>query len=893
MKTLNLSSDASKWEWRQSPVKALTSPEQIVGENELESGWTRCVQMPSMIQVELLAVGKIPDPYKKCNDELVQWVGEEDWLYRTSFDLDRAPQKSDKVDLVFEGLDTFATVFFNGKKILESDNMFTPERVTVSEHVKQGENHLVFVFTSAVIKGRMIEQKHMGKGKHMPLWNGDAARLFVRKAGYGWGWDWGPTLMTAGPWKEVRVEIFADRIIDLHPVALVSEKLDATLTLEVDVTNKQLTTNLTVLDPAGKVFKKVSTGGNSSEKAEWSFKADEIELWWSVGLGAQPLYTAQCDLVSEDGKVLHTVSKRFGFRRLRLVQEPLKDQEGTSFYFEVNNVAQFCGGSNWIPIDNFITNGTEERYRSWLQLLIDSNQNMIRVWAGGIYEHDCFYDACDEMGILVWQDFMFGCGAYPAFPEFVESVRREAEAAVLRLRSHPCMSIYAGNNEDYREFLLHRREGISSLPVPLTQVRFLPTEVAEQCKLDYDPEDHTSDWTKTNFPAREIYEHTLPKVVNALTDVFYHPGSPWGGKDTTDKTVGDVHQWNVWHGSQQRYQDWDLLSGRFVSEFGMQGLPDIRTMDDFINGEESERHVQSRTVASHNKADGYERRLELYLVENIRHSFKIEDYVFATQFIQAETLSTAYRLFRREFKGPGRAYCSGALVWQLNDVYPCTSWSIVDYYERPKPAYYAIKQSMAPIACGMKRYYKREYPEEFKTSVFVDSEWVEIWAVNGLVKELPITLVVEAFELLSGEKILEQSTDFTLAANQSNELIKKNVPKYKKDPKAAVVVTAKIVDPKTKKVLSRFLVYPEPYKFLVLPDEKAVNLDVKVDVAKGEIRVKAERPVKGWTLWFSDDVKLSDNALDLIPGDERIVKVAGLKETTKVSWRYLGDKHVP
>lgn len=230
-----------------------------------------------------------------------------------------------------------------------------------------------------------------------------------------------------------------------HPVATVSEKLDATFTLELDTT-AELATSVTILEPSGKTLRK--TSHQDLVQSPLHFAASEIELWWSVGLGKQPLYTVKVDLVTKDGKVVDSASKQFGFRRLRVVQHELEGQPGTSFFFEVNNVPVFAGGSNWIPIDSFITNATRDRYRGWLELLVNGNQNMIRVWAGGYYEQDEFYELCDELGILVWQDFMFGCGAYPAHPEFVASVQREAEANVRRIRSHPCLAIFAGNNEE-------------------------------------------------------------------------------------------------------------------------------------------------------------------------------------------------------------------------------------------------------------------------------------------------------------------------------------------------------------------------------------------------------------------------------------------------------------
>ncbi|KAL8277704.1 hypothetical protein RQP46_009826 [Phenoliferia psychrophenolica] len=769
--------------------------------------------MPSQIHVELIEAKKIPDPFKKLHEQDVQWVGEEDWVYKTEFETPK--EKMEHVDLVFEGLDTFAIVFLNGVKILSSENMFRAYRVAVVPHLCPvgSTNTLEIVFQSAFITGKIIEEEHLGKDKHYALWNGDASRMWVRKAGYNYGWDWGPVLMTAGPYRPIHLESYNARLTSFWPRITLSPTLAATLSLEstTSLIPTPTTVHYKLHSPSGVELRKASILSSSTEATTWEIPADEIELWWSVGLGKQPLYTVEAQLVGASGEVLDMQTKKVGFRRLRVVQEPLEGQEGTSFYFEVNNVPIFCGGSNWIPMDSFLTNCTEDRYRQWLELLVAGGQNMIRSWAGGVYEVDSFFELCDELGILVWQDFAFGCGQYPAHPSFVANVKAEAEDNVERIRHHASLAILAGNNEDY--------------------------QVAESCGLEYNPKDHT--------------------------------GSPWGGKDTRDPTVGDIHQWNVWHGTQEPYQNWDKLGGRFISEFGMQGYPDVKTIDYWLDGDKSERFPQSKKVGYHNKD----------LIENIRHSFDLEGYVYATQFIQAETLSTAYRLWRREFKGPGKA---GALVWQLNDVYPCTSWAIVDYFLRPKPAYYTIKQSLSPIAVGMKRYTTRTYPKAHSLATFTEKHTVETWAANARLESRDVVVVTEAFELRTGKRIFIKEVHATLGENRSTELDRIDVP----DSADALAVCVKLRDPQTGETISRFSTYPEPYKFLQFPTEKVLKLEVE-RVGAEQLKISAACPVKGLILHFSDDVKLSDNCLDLIPGDERIIEVGGLKKETVVTWQYL------
>ncbi|GAA5851349.1 hypothetical protein JCM9279_001113 [Rhodotorula babjevae] len=832
-----------------------------------------------MVHEELRAAALIPDLALGLNEEKIQWVGESDWLYRCSFEVDKLPVAgSQAAALIFEGLDTFCTVFLNGTKILEAQNMFVSNRVSALSSLQRGANTLYLVFHSAFRRGRELEEQALGRAEHWPCWNGDKSRLFVRKAGFGYGWDWGPVVMTAGPYKSVRLEIYRSRIVDFWPRAQVSDTLVATLSLSWTTSDAVdgLAATARLVSPEGVSIRKTSFDSSSVAEHVWRLDEDEVELWWTSGLGEQPLYTVEVDLVDmHSGSVLHSVSRKIGFRRLRVVRAPLDDpaESGCTFLFELNNVPLFVGGSNWIPIDSIVTSASDERYRRWLELARDGGQNMVRVWGGGLYEANVFYDTCDELGLLVWQDLMFACGSYPAhLPDFQSSVEQEVMQAVKRLRAHACLAIIAGNNEDY--------------------------QIAEAEKLSYDPEDKDGDWLHTDFPARELYERTFPGIVKQHADVFYTPGSPWGGSTTRDLTEGDVHVWDVWHGEQRPYQDYPSLGGRMVTEFGMEAAPDIRTIDYFLDGDVSQRYPQSHVMAAHNKADGFERRLALYITENIRAGTSLEDYVYATQFVQAEAMKSAFGGWRRKFTGGvGGAKCAGALVWQLNDVWPTTSWSIVDHFLRPKPAYHAIKRAMAPLALGASRRTDRFFPDRFSAAKHVDKTFVDLWASSSYLATRRVVLEVEAVELHSGKRVHHERREVELPENRSTELEALEIPSSWED-KGVVVVAARLRDMKSDDVLARVSVYPEPYKYLSFPSPSHTNLRVSLhhsprSSSTGTVRVLADRPVKGLVLHLSTDVKLSDNFLDLVPGDEQVVQVDGLEKETKLEWRYLGDEHSP
>ncbi|TNY18858.1 beta-mannosidase [Rhodotorula diobovata] len=837
--------------------------------------------MPSMIHEELKVAGLIPDFHLGLNEELVQWVGEAEWIYRCEFELDRLPEDGEAADLVFEGLDTFATVFLNGKKVLESSNMFLSHRVSALPSLRRGLNTLYLTFHSSFLRGRELEERALGRAQHWPCWNGDPSRLFVRKAGYGYGWDWGPCVVTAGPYRPVRLEVYRSRIIDFWPRAHVSDSLEASLSLSWTVSDDTLpglAAAARLVSPRGVALRKTSfEGAACAGEHVWRLDGEgEVELWWAAGMGEQPLYEVAVDLVDmHTGAVLDSVSRKVGFRRLRVVRAPLDDpaESGRTFLFELNGVPLFVGGSNWIPIDSVVTNASRDRYRRWLELAREGNQTMVRVWGGGLYEDEAFYEGCDELGLLVWQDLMFACGSYPAhLPDFRASVETEVTQVVKRLRSHACVALIAGNNEDY--------------------------QIAEAEGLEYDPTNKDGDWLRTNFPARELYERTFPRIVSDYSDVFYWPGSPWAGKSTRDLTEGDVHVWDVWHGSQEPYQDYHRLGGRFVSEFGMEGAPDVGTIDYFLDGDTSQLFPQSRTLDAHNKAAGHERRLALYVTENIRSGTTLEDYVYATQFVQAEAMASAFGGWRRKFEGGvGGAKCAGALVWQLNDVWPTTSWSIVDFFLRPKPAYFAIKRTLAPMALGARRYTVRRFPDRFSAAEHIDETFVDLWASNMHLSRRRVVIEVEAFELRSGRRVHREKREVELGENRSTELQTLEVPSaWEKED--AVVIAARLVEPESEEVLARVSVYPEPFKYLSFPSPSDVNLRITLHRSRsssstGEIRVAADRPVKGLVLRTSTDTKLSDNFLDLVPRDEQVVRVDGLEKETKLEWRYLGDEHCP
>jgi beta-mannosidase len=575
-------------------------------------------------------------------------------------------------------------------------------------------------------------------------------------------------------------------------------------------------------------WRSVSLVQVAGTEAAYTFTLSTPELWWPNGYGQQPQYRLAATLESDRETVYDRRELRLGLRRLRLVQEPLAEEPGTSFLFEVNNIPIFCGGANWIPSDSFTPRVSAERYRAQIQQAADAHMVMLRVWGGGIYEEDVFYDLCDELGLLVWQDFMFACGMYPDLDWFQASVRAEAEAAVKRLRHHACLALWCGNNEDYA--------------------------IAESIHASHLPFD--GDFTAMRFPARAIYEQLLPEVCGALDPTrTYWPGSPYGGAHSADPTVGDVHVWGVWHGAMAPYQQYPRLAGRFVSEFGMQALPERAMIESFAPP--AERYAESRTLEHHNKAADGPRRLAVNQSDTTPAPADLDGYIYASQLVQAEALGAAYRGWRRRWAGHGHQAVAGALVWQLNDCWPVTSWAIVDYALRPKPAYYVVRRELAPLVVGLAH----------------AAEAAEVWVASSATRPVEAVLELRAFTF-DGQVVAEERRRVALPANQATELDRFGLDKHQ-----ALVLGARLL--RDGKVVARAALWPEPFKYFMPPDPQ-----IETDRLEGdELALRAVRPAKGVLLAAVGDVAWSDNFLDLLPGDEQIVAARGLGDAPlRIRW---------
>lgn len=809
------------------------------------------------IHPDLLANGEIEDPFVDDNERRLQWIGESDWEYKTTFTVQQKDAKAH--ELIFEGLDTFADIYLNGEKILSTENMFAEHRSLVNKNLKMdGENELKIYFHSALLISRELNKKYgLNRGS-----NGEVGRLHIRKAQYHYGWDWGPMLMTCGPYKPVKLISYDSFLEDVFIDPKVMDDMkEADIEVKAEInTNEEVTLETKIISPDGDLVdtlsNKISKSGTYSNISSIS----SPKLWYPHTHGTPYLYEFATSVLV-NGTAIQTIKKKVGIRKVELVQEPLIDQPGTSFYFRLNNVPVYCNGSDWIPTHSFQTCLTNQDYTYWITLVANGNQNMLRIWGGGYYEQDIFYQECDRFGVLVWHDFMFACGQYPGRKEFFDSVNKEIVTQLRRLRNYCSIALWCGNNEDY--------------------------ETIEKNDLTWDKEDLSGDYTHTNFPARTLYETMFPKLVSEYNPaVPYHPGSPWGGLSTKDNTIGDIHQWNIWHGVQEKYQNWYKLGGRFVSEFGMEGLPSLKTYKDCIT-QPKQLYPQSYLVDHHNKSDGFERRFAIYVIENIKvKSYELEDWIYATQFMQAECLSYAYRCWRREWRGENKRYLGGALVWQTNDCWPCASWAIIDFYKRPKLAYYSIKRESAPVAVGIYRNEVREDTEFKRNSVKQNGIFdyckidlsIDIWGANCSTEDVPAVLKVDFYNVSTGEKISSlPDEEVILKANQTTEI----VLRHPISGDIPVVVYSKFISKKDNSIISSAGDWPQPLKYLMFED---IEIDVKVE--DDFVTLSTNKPVMGVELLLEKDLFLEDNGFDIFPGDAKKVKILGLSKDDKVSFNF-------
>jgi len=618
--------------------------------------------VPGCVHTDLLANKLIEDPFYRDNEKRLQWIGKTDWEYQTTFNISAETFKRQNIEIVFQGLDTYANVFLNGKPLLDADNMFRTWRVDVKNALKQGENVLKIKFRSPIneILPRMAKLDY-----ELPAVNdqGEKTSPYTRKAPYQYGWDWGPRFVTSGVWKPVNLVAWDDARIedlDIKQTKLTGENADLSAVVEV-VASKAVDATIEVENTNDKriVATKQVKLTNGVNKIALDFAMANPKLWYPIGLGEQSLYTFKAKL-SVNKKMVDEAKKRTGLRTLELRQKP--DEYGISFEFIVNGIPVFGHGANWIPADIFPTRITKEKYKTLLTSLKNANMNMLRVWGGGIYEDDYYYDLADEMGILVWQDFMFACSMYPGDAAFLDNVKHEAIDNVKRLRNHPSIVIWVGNNE---------------------------IETAWQ---------HWGGWKDKN--PNFVWDDYLKIFVRLLPEVLdeYDPSRPyWQSSpssnfqaDSEFQGIGDTHYWQVWH-AEKPYKEYEKQFPRFMSEYGFQSFPEYETVKTYTT-EEDRASIETPIMLAHQRHPRGNQLVKAYMLREFNQPKDFESFLYVSQVLQAEGIKIGAEHFRRLMPRN-----MGSLYWQANDCWQVASWSGMDYFGRWKALMYYTKRFYAPM----------------------------------------------------------------------------------------------------------------------------------------------------------------------------------------------------
>ncbi|MGQ9491302.1 MAG: beta-mannosidase [Anaerolineae bacterium] len=657
--------------------------------------------VPGSVHTDLLALGRIPDPFVGDNERRVAWVAEADWEYRRQFTVTPELFRQPHIWLVCDGLDTLATVSLNGRELGRTANMFRQYRWDVKSLLTAGENELHIAFASPVrfAAARQALRPMLGVLHAIP------GGPHLRKAPCQFGWDWGPQLPPIGIWKDLRLEGYAEARIAEVRLSQHHAGGQVTVVAQVVVQSWQEAPQraiMRIIAPDGQTFAagaEVAPDG----RCVLQVRIPNPHLWWPNGYGAQPLYRVEVEVEAERGSgpsllasaltsssasALDSVSYQIGLRTVDLQQQP--DQWGRSFTFVVNGRPIFVKGSNWIPADSFPTRLTAARLEELIRAAAQTHQNMLRVWGGGFYEDDRFYDLCDRYGILVWQDFIFSCSIYPLDdPEFVENIHAEVVENIRRLRHHACLALWCGNNE--------MEQGWAEWGWDKPELRDL--------KAAYD----------------RFFHHTLPAWCAAEDpDRPYWPSSPSSGTpfvDPNGQAQGDAHYWEVWHGRKPftAYRD---QYPRFMSEFGFQSLPPLATIRTYAA--EPDWNMTSYIMEQHQKNPSGNSLIVSQLLDSFRMPKDFASLVYLSMVLQAEGIRYGVEHWRRH---PRRV--SGTLYWQLNDCWPVASWSSLDYYGRWKALHYAARRFYAPLLLSI------EDAPPFQT-LFLSSDLLEAW--HGLVR---------------------------------------------------------------------------------------------------------------------------------------------------------------
>jgi beta-mannosidase len=788
-------------------------------------------RVPGVVQTDLLDNKLIPDPFDQDNEFRLQWIGLADWEYQTTFQVDAAALAHDHVDLVFDGLDTFADVYLNEQPLLHADNMFRTWRIPAKPNLKPGSNTLRIVFHSAIEK--MIPYvKSLPYGLPSVTTNirgneeNIATAPYTRKAPYNYGWDWGPRFVTEGIWRPVHLETWDTLRIEtfhIHQQSITPALANASAEVEIEAA-APTTAVLTVTHDEmsgpqvadGSQTLQLNAGINH---VSVPIRIVSPKLWYPVGYGAQSRYrfSAVIRIGKEPAARAET---KTGLRSVEMRR--VNDQWGKSFEFVVNGIEVFSKGADVIPFDSFPNRVTPAIHRKILEASRDAHMNMVREWGGGYYESDDFYDICDELGIMVWQEFMFGGDMVPGNVPFQENVRQEAIDQIKRLRDHPSIVIWCGNNE--------------------VETGWYHWGDRQEFKEAVSPTQREKVWQDYVILFGDILRHTVEQYADPVP---YTPSSPSANFEEIpdNQHNGDMHYWAVWH-QQAPASDYTLQFPRFMTEYGFQSFPEMRTIETFAHKPE-DFDIRSTVMQAHQKNKGGNERILTYMLREYRQPKDFASFVYLSQVQQAEIIKIGAEHLRRQ-----RPRTMGSLYWQLNDCWPVASWASIDYYGRWKAL----------------NYYARRFYDDVLVSPFLHDDKVDVYVVSDKLQPFAGTIHMRLLDF-SGNVLFDQTKDVQVPA-QSNAIyfsVDKAAMAAKGDLRRSFLVFDLNVGGKR---VSRNSIFFAPMHDLDLPVAPKIETTANKTADGYDVSLKSAQLARSVYISFGNlDAQVSDNYFDLLPGE--------------------------
>ncbi len=761
-------------------------------------------EVPGTIHTDLLNAEIIDNPFKERNEFNYRWITRSGWTYRTEFKYPEGLSRSSIIKLVFEGVDTVADIFLNHKLIGRTENMFVKYEFNVDQVLNSAWNVLELRFESPLERAVKHEEKY---GRLSPA--KDSFRTHIRKAQYSFGWDWGPSYPTTGIWRPVylkAVEQAIIRSVSFNTEKLTRSKARVKIGFEAEVyTKKHINAEITLSRYDDDLYHKKIRNVNKKQHGI-RFEIENPSLWWPNGIGEQNLYELVIRLSDASGTLIYEEKKKVGIRKIDL---ELSDKNKSVFRFRVNNKIIYMKGMNWIPADSFLPRVNERKYSELLKLAAEANANMIRVWGGGIYESDDFYDLCDKLGLLVWQDFMFACENYPEYDEFLKTVSKEVTQNVERLRTHPCIALWCGNNEN--EWIWHS----------------------------------THSGSYQEMPGYKLFHKVIPGLMKSLkTDAPYWPTSPFGiDEDPNSQTSGNRHQWDIW----SNWIDYSQVANDnslFVTEFGFQGPACLDTFNKILPA--GKRKIQSPAFEYYNKQIEGPERVIRFLAAHLPIRTNWDDFIYLAQLNQGLALKRCLEHWRGNRKVTG-----GSLIWQLNDCWPVTSWSLIDSSTTPKMAYYFVKKAFSDTVIQF-----RESGSTLK--IFVLNE-------GGIER---LTIETQMLDALTGKMIFKRSKKISLVKGKYFEADKINTSKFS-DTENGVIISS-LYD-KDRNIIHRNFYADKEWKHISLADP-GIKISLPENSGSGFITLTSTR-----TVFFVDvyhpGITFSDRGFILLPGEKKQLKI--------------------